>query len=147
MIETTVVATSPGTASSGRSKRITPPPRRAKKEIFSLCVEDLRPHNILVDADLNIVGVIDWEWAYFAPRTFVHDPPWWLLLQRYGSWNGSLLDFRDKYAKALDVFLDALRAEEELVARQEDERWSIDQYIEALSLDVVSLAERMRRNW
>ncbi|KAH6636409.1 kinase-like domain-containing protein, partial [Chaetomium tenue] len=131
-----------------RGKFGTPPPRRTKKESFPLCIEDLRPHNILVDANLNIVGVIDWEWAYFAPRAFAHDLPWWLLLQRYGSWSGSVLDFRDKYAKALDVFLDALRAEEGLAAaRQLDEGWSIDQHIEALSLDAVPLSEQMRRSW
>jgi hypothetical protein len=69
------------------------------------------------------------------------------MLQRYGPWAGSVLDFRDKYARALDVFLYALRAEEDLATQQENEGWSIDQHIEALSLDVVPLSEQMRRNW
>ncbi|KAH6849858.1 hypothetical protein B0I37DRAFT_427660 [Chaetomium sp. MPI-CAGE-AT-0009] len=134
------------TSGSGGTKK-TPPPKRAKKETFPLCMDDFRPSNILLDADLNIVGVIDWEWTYFAPRAFAHDPPWWLLLERLEYWPKSIVDFREKYANALDVFLDALRAEEDVATQQQDEGWSIDQHIEALSLDAVPLSKRMRQNW
>jgi hypothetical protein len=140
-----------------------------RKETFHLWIEDFRPHNILLDADLNIAGVIDWEWAYFAPRSVRHDPPWWLLLGRPENWlHGSVLRFRDTFAPALDVFLGALRSAEEdeldkLLRQQgskereeaeeeaeEEEEWSIDQHIEALSLgekDEVRLSECMRRSW
>ncbi|KAK3295806.1 uncharacterized protein B0H64DRAFT_155323 [Chaetomium fimeti] len=132
---------------SGRPKK--PPPRKqAKKETFRLWMDDLRPSNILLDADLNIVGVVDWEWTYFAPCSFVRDPPWWLLLGRPDYWDGGLLDFRDKYTGVLDVFFDAVRAEEDLELQEDDdEGWSLDQHIETLSLDAVPLSERMRQNW
>lgn len=35
---------------------------------FKLFCDDLRPSNMLLDAECNIVGVIDWEFAYAAPR-------------------------------------------------------------------------------
>jgi hypothetical protein len=74
-------ATTNRTAASGTPNR-RPRKRENKKETFCLWIDDFRPHNILVDADLNIVGVIGWEWAYFAPASFAHNPPWWLLLWR-----------------------------------------------------------------
>lgn len=51
---------------------------------FRLVSEDLRPVNVLLgllDKDLRVVGVIDWELAYAAPAHFSFDPPWWLLLE------------------------------------------------------------------
>jgi hypothetical protein len=139
------------TTTTTRDKKKTPP-KKEEKETFHLWIDDLRPHNILVDADLNIVGVIDWEWAYFAPRSLARDPPWWLLIGRPEYWRGTVLEWRDEYVRALDVFLDALRAEEDLALqlqqkKAEEEEWSIDQHIEALSLDAVRLSDRMRRNW
>ena len=147
-------ATTNQTAASGTRPRR--PQKRKTKEKFRLWIDDFRPHNILVDADLNIVGVIDWEWAYFAPASFAHDPPWWLLLGRPEFWRGTVLDFRDEFVGVLDVFLAALRAQENLALREEAEReeaeeeWSIDHHIEALSLDAdqaVRLSDRMKRNW
>ena len=129
------------------------PRKRQGKETFRLWIDDFRPHNILVDADLNIVGVIDWEWAYFAPESYVHDPPWWLLLTRPEFWPGTVLDFRDRFADALDVFLGVLRSREDAVlptgAKEEEEAWSIDQHMEALGLgaDEMRLSDRMRRSW
>ncbi|KAH0548278.1 hypothetical protein GP486_008019 [Trichoglossum hirsutum] len=44
---------------------------------FILDHGDFRPHNIRVDDDLNIVGVIDWEWGRIVPvQLFI--PPTWL---------------------------------------------------------------------
>jgi hypothetical protein len=125
------------------------PRKRRGEETFRLWVEDFRPHNILLDADHNVVGVIDWEWAYFAPAAFAHNPPWWLLLGRPEFWCGTILDFRDRFAGALDVFLAALRAQEDAAALREEEEWSIDRHVEALSLDAdaVRLSDRMRRSW
>ncbi|KAK4252179.1 kinase-like domain-containing protein [Corynascus novoguineensis] len=124
--------------------------RASEKESFTLWVDDLRPHNMLVDADCNIVGVIDWEWAYFAPRAFSQGPPWWLLLGKPEYWDVSVLDFRERYTAALDVFLEALLAEEDSALTQEqdkEEEWSIDQHIDALRLDPVPLSKRMRQSW
>jgi hypothetical protein len=132
--------------------------KESKKETFRLWIDDLRPHNILVDADLNIVGVIDWEWAYFAPESFVHDPPWWLLLSRPDYWRDTVLDFTEHFVRALGVFCRALRAEEDLASQtengdgqgeEEKDGWSLGQHIQALNSrgDEVRLSDRMRRNW
>lgn len=145
LFDATGITTSSG-GTGGRPSK-TPSPKKARKETFPLCMDDFRPSNILLDADLNIVGLIDWEWTYFAPRAFARDPPWWLLLERLEYWPKSILNFLEKYASALEVFLDALRAEEDLATQQQDEGWSIDRHIEALSLDVVPLSERMKQSW
>jgi aminoglycoside phosphotransferase (APT) family kinase protein len=155
--------TNPTAAARGTPDNNKNPPKKRQQnnETFRLWIDDFRPHNILIDADLNIVGVIDWEWAYFAPASFAHDPPWWLLLGRPEYWRGSVLDFRDEFAGALDVFLEALRTEEEVSLMRDEgeeeeeggeEAWSMDRHIEALSLeeadsDVVRLSDRMRRSW
>ena len=55
---------------------------------FRLFSEDFRPANVLLDTDLRVVGVIDWEFAYAAPAQFSFDPPWWLLLQEPQDWTG-----------------------------------------------------------
>jgi len=150
---TTTTTTAAAATEKAPNKKPKTSPKK-NEETFRLWIDDFRPHNILVDADLNIVGVIDWEWAYFAPASFAHDPPWWLLLGRPEYWRGTVLDFRDEFVGALDVFLDALRAEEDVALRDgsskgPEEEWSIDQHIEALSLkaDAVRLSERMRQNW
>ncbi|KAK8092532.1 Protein kinase-like domain [Apiospora kogelbergensis] len=41
---------------------------------FRLFCEDLRPSNVLIDKDLRVVGVIDWEFVYAAPPQFSSDP-------------------------------------------------------------------------
>ncbi|KAG7290702.1 hypothetical protein NEMBOFW57_000705 [Staphylotrichum longicolle] len=92
------IATPPTAATVETSNKKPKARQKKEKETFRLWIDDFRPHNILVDADLNIVGVIDWEWAYFAPASFAHDPPWWLLLGRPEYWRGTVLDFRDEFA-------------------------------------------------
>ncbi|KAH8168578.1 phosphotransferase enzyme family protein [Sarocladium implicatum] len=57
-----------------------------KEVAFRLFSEDLRPSNVLIDKDLRVVGVIDWEFAYVAPSQFSFDPPWWLLLRAPDDW-------------------------------------------------------------
>ena len=48
---------------------------------FVLAHSDLRPSNIIVDDDLNIQGIIDWEWAGTIPcQLFM--PPTWLVGER-----------------------------------------------------------------
>ena len=43
---------------------------------FVLTHTDLRPSNIIVDKDLCIQGIIDWEWAGTVPRQFFLPPTW-----------------------------------------------------------------------
>lgn len=43
---------------------------------FVLAHPDLRWSNIIVDEDLTIRGIIDWEWASTIPRQFFMPPTW-----------------------------------------------------------------------
>ncbi|KAF5978429.1 phosphotransferase enzyme family [Fusarium coicis] len=43
---------------------------------FVLSHPDLRPANIIVDDDLNITSILDWEWTYTVPRQFFMPPSW-----------------------------------------------------------------------
>ncbi|EEP78052.1 predicted protein [Uncinocarpus reesii 1704] len=42
---------------------------------FKLWCDDLRPSNILVNENMQILGVVDWEFTYAAPVEFSHAPP------------------------------------------------------------------------
>ncbi|EGD97990.1 serine/threonine protein kinase [Trichophyton tonsurans CBS 112818] len=43
---------------------------------FFLMHGDLRPPNIFVDDDLNIISVIDWEWSHTIPSQMFIPPSW-----------------------------------------------------------------------
>lgn len=110
---------------------------------FRLYSEDLRPSNVLVDKDLRVVGVIDWEFAYAAPSQFAFDPPWWLLLKMPEDWPGGYIAWAEVYEPRLKTFLRVLEAEEEK-ARQVDDSGST-----AASANGASrpLSQRMRQSW
>ncbi|KAK9440300.1 Protein kinase-like domain protein [Metarhizium brunneum] len=59
---------------------------RYDKGPFKFWCDDLRPSNILLDANLQIVAVIDWEFSYAAPSEFTFAPPWWLLIEQPEYW-------------------------------------------------------------
>lgn len=64
------------TQTSGGAEEQTDQPR----ETFRLWGDDLRPKNVLLDENWAVVGVIDWEYTYFAPETCWVKAPWWLPL-------------------------------------------------------------------
>ena len=76
---------------------------------FCLFCDDLRPSNVIVDADLNVRGVIDWDFCYAAPVEFTYSPPWWLLLAQPDGWERGLDDFWTLYLSRLKIFLEVLR--------------------------------------
>lgn len=80
---------------------------------FRLFSEDLRPSNVLVNKDLRVVAVIDWEFAYIAPAQFSFDPPWWLLLKTPEDWPGAYEPWAEAYEPRLKTFLRILESEEE----------------------------------
>jgi hypothetical protein len=88
-------------------------PSPSGAEEFRLFSEDLRPSNVLIDAEDRVVGVIDWEFAYVAPAQFSRDPPWWLLLKgRSDYWPGGHEAFMEAYEGRLGTFLRVLEVEE-----------------------------------
>ncbi|KAF9769361.1 hypothetical protein IL306_013230 [Fusarium sp. DS 682] len=84
-----------------------------KEATFRLFSEDLRPSNVLIDKDLRVVGVIDWEFVYIAPSQFSFDPPWWLLLKAPDDWSeGGYVSWMETYEPRLKTFLHLLEEEE-----------------------------------
>ena len=79
---------------------------------FPLYCDDLRPSNVLVDSDLNVRSVIDWEYCYAAPVELTYSSPWWLLLNHPDDWEDDLDGFLDQYLPRHDLFLQMLQAAE-----------------------------------
>lgn len=85
---------------------------------FRLFCDDLRPSNVIVDADLNIRSVIDWEFTYAAPAEFTYCSPWWLLLAHPDDWEDSLDSFLQQYLPRHRFFLEVLQGlEDEEIGR------------------------------
>ncbi|KAF7545964.1 hypothetical protein G7046_g9442 [Stylonectria norvegica] len=116
---------------------------------FRLYSEDLRPSNVLVDQDLRVVGVIDWEFAYVAPGQFSFDPPWWLLLKSPEFWPGGYRSWMEVYEPCFETFLAALEDEEK---KMEATQAVVDK-VDALPLSrnknapEMPLSQRMRQRW
>ncbi|KAF0634887.1 hypothetical protein FPSE5266_08300 [Fusarium pseudograminearum] len=99
-----------------------------------LFLEDFRPSNILVDKNLHIVGVIDWEYAYAAPTQFSDDPPWWLFLMKPDEWPGAYEPWMNAYEPRLRTFLRVLESEEKKLGADK-------------KCHGICLSERMRKSW
>ncbi|KPM40386.1 hypothetical protein AK830_g6187 [Neonectria ditissima] len=100
-------------ASDGRlASGFDPPADEGRGPTFRLFSEDLRPFNVLIDKDLRVVGVIDWEFAYAAPAQFSSDPPWWLLLKYPEYWPGGYGDWMEAYEPRFETFISVLEEEE-----------------------------------
>lgn len=102
---------------------------------FKLFCDDLRPANVLVNADFKIVAVTDWEFTYTAPAEFTFDPPWWLLLELPEYWSKGLDDWAATYEQRLATFLRMLETRERDIIQRG-----------MLKSDQV-LSTRMRESW
>ncbi|POS74666.1 phosphotransferase [Diaporthe helianthi] len=80
---------------------------------FRLWADDFRPANIMVDDKDNIIGAIDWEFAYVGPTQFVLDAPWWLLLDVPEMWDQGIEEWASVYEKRLKTWLLAMEQAEE----------------------------------
>ncbi|PHH90764.1 hypothetical protein CDD83_2720 [Cordyceps sp. RAO-2017] len=112
---------------------------RGFETTFRLYSEDLRPSNVLIDKDLRVVGVIDWEFAYVAPAEFAFDPPWWLLLKSPEYWPGGYIPWMEAYEPRFNTFLSVLKLEEEKMRNSKSDTSPPPQG------DLLS--ERMRKRW
>ncbi|KAG4423946.1 hypothetical protein IFR04_002941 [Cadophora malorum] len=97
---------------------------------FRLWSDDFRPSNVMVDENDEILGAIDWEFAYVGPTQFVLDPPWWLLLDVPEMWEHGIEDWTSQYERRLKIWLLAM----EEVERDAD-------------TDVLRLSAHMRGSW
>lgn len=86
---------------------------------FRLWCDDFRPVNVLVDEGDQVLGVIDWEFAYTAPTQFTLDCPWWLLLDTPETWTAGIDDWISKYTSRLETWLSAMKEVEAEVEGEE----------------------------
>ncbi|OQE06140.1 hypothetical protein PENVUL_c019G09050 [Penicillium vulpinum] len=91
---------------------------------FKIWCDDLRPANVLVNNDLKITGVVDWEFTYAAPVEFTYAPPWWLLIEKPEYWPQGLEDWTTVFDSRLQIFLQAMIDRENTAATKEEERLS-----------------------
>ncbi|KFY84001.1 hypothetical protein V500_09705 [Pseudogymnoascus sp. VKM F-4518 (FW-2643)] len=80
---------------------------------FKLWCDDQRPANMLVNSNLELVAVIDWEFTYSAPLEFSHAPPWWLLIEQPKYWPDGIDEWVTAYEPRLQTFLAVLRERED----------------------------------
>jgi hypothetical protein len=92
---------------------------------FVLRCEGMRFGNMLVDENFNITAVLDWEWAYSAPKQMLHSPPRWLIIRRPIHWN-TRAPWEDscsaRYLECFDIFIKILAEEEDIRAKT----WPLD---------------------
>lgn len=81
---------------------------------FRLFCDDFRPGNVLANAELHVVGAVDWEFSYAAPVGFAYSPPFWLLLELPEFWPEGLQDWAQHYEKRLETFLGVLKQREDV---------------------------------
>ncbi|CAI4220123.1 unnamed protein product [Parascedosporium putredinis] len=110
---------------------------------FRLFSEDLRPANVLVDENLKVVGVIDWEFAYMAPAEFTFDPPWWLLLLEAKDWPGGYGEWIKAYEPRFHTFLRVLEVEEKKIGTN----GVLSSSDPDGGMSTLPLSQRMRMSW
>lgn len=116
---------------SSRSKHARPIlPMPDVSNSFRLWCDGFRPANVLIDEDDNVLGAIDWEFAYAGPTQFALDSPWWLLLNVPEMWDGGIEDWTCVYERRLEAWLLALEEAEK-----------------EMSADSLLLSAYMRESW
>ncbi|KAI0192764.1 phosphotransferase family protein [Astrocystis sublimbata] len=113
---------------------------------FLIYSSDLRPSNILIDKDLQVVGIIDWEFAYVAPALFAFDPPWWLLLRLPECFDGKYKAWMKAYKPRLETFLRLLEVEEEKM-QASPELVSSFRHLALSDAKSPPLSKMMRQRW
>ena len=98
---------------------------------FKLWCDDFRPGNVLLNEDMHIAGVVDWEFTYAAPVEFSYAPPWWLLIEKPEYWSEGIEDWARVFDRRLKTFLTAMRHCEDIDAQYSQRR----------------LSDQMQRSW
>ena len=109
-----------------RDKRLTNP--LLDQGPFKIWCDDLRPANVLLQENMHIAGVVDWEFTYAAPTEFSYAPPWWLLIEKPELWAKGLEDWTISFDARLKTFIRAMKNREDIAIQQnrlgEDQRLS-----------------------
>ncbi|KAL2871409.1 phosphotransferase family protein [Aspergillus lucknowensis] len=95
---------------------------------FKIWCDDLRPANVLLNENMQIVGVVDWEFTYAAPAEFSYAPPWWLLIEKPEYWPKGIEDWTTVFDYRLKTFLKVMKNREDIAIQEgrltEDQRLS-----------------------
>ncbi|KAI6758076.1 hypothetical protein HG531_003901 [Fusarium graminearum] len=75
---------------------------------FRLWCDDLRPVNLLVNQEDDIIAAIYWELTCVTPSQFSLNPPWWLLLEAPEMWSSGIDNWADVYDDRLKTWLLAM---------------------------------------
>ncbi|KPM44173.1 hypothetical protein AK830_g2389 [Neonectria ditissima] len=129
------------------TKRRLMPETSKESEEFTLFSEDFRPANVLLDQDLRVVGVIDWEFAYAAPEQCSFDPPWWLLLQEPEYWTGGYRERMKVYEPRFQTFLRVLEVEENKMTAMNLAEKVSDMSLTGSGRSRQPLSQSMRQSW
>ena len=109
-----------------RDKRLTNP--SFENGPFKVWCDDFRPANVLLNNDMQIAGVVDWEFTYAAPAEFSHAPPWWLLIEKPELWPKGIDDWTRVFDDRLKTFLKTMKDCEDVAIQKgrlgEDQRLS-----------------------
>lgn len=68
---------------------------------------------MLINKDMQIVGVIYWEFTYSAPAEFSYSPPSWLLLVMPEEWPQGVANWAKHYQPRLDMLLSIMKERED----------------------------------
>ncbi|KAJ5948240.1 hypothetical protein N7466_001255 [Penicillium verhagenii] len=98
---------------------------------FRLWCDDFRPANILLHDDMQVAGVIDWEFTYAAPAVFSYAPPWWLLIEKPENWTEGIEDWARVFNYRLKTFLKTMRHCEDMAPQPDKHR----------------ISDQMQRSW
>ncbi|KAJ5259572.1 Aminoglycoside phosphotransferase [Penicillium angulare] len=74
---------------------------------------------MLLGKNLQITGVVDWEFTYAAPVEFSYAPPWWLLIEKPECWPNSIEDWEGLFELCLKTFIRAMKSLENAEIQQE----------------------------
>lgn len=104
---------------------------------FVLSHLDLRWPNIIVNDDLDILAIIDWEWTGSIPRQ-LFTPPFWIAGRESPSIAGD--EYREEFTHFRKVILK--KSETSDLCRQLAEEWDVD----LLNTKTLPIAELLRHH-
>ncbi|KAJ2891959.1 hypothetical protein MKZ38_010502 [Zalerion maritima] len=85
--------------------------RRLDQGPFTLIHGDLEPYNLIVNENMDIVSVLDWEWSRVVPRQ-LFNPPLWLPPEIYLTTLLAFPTIYNKYLRHFDQFVAIMRIRE-----------------------------------
>jgi hypothetical protein len=100
-----------------RENQLATPSLSQCSRILKLWCDDFKPSNVLLNENLQIVGLIDLEFTYAAPTEISSAPPWWLLIEQIEYWPDGIEAWMKVHDYRLQTFLKVLIKHEDALLR------------------------------